>query len=239
MQIKNLCKTYTENGPSASLVLNNISLHVERGEFVIVLGSNAAGKSTLLNLISGETQPTSGEILECNSTEVCKVKQKPDENIFCNLSLSENYALAKLKNKTPGLLSGVSEELEIELKEYLRNFNLSFEYKINNLASSFSGGQKQFFSMILATVTNPKVLLLDEHTASLDHQMKNLVLEFTNKIVREKQITTFMVTHNLHDAIKYGDRIIILRDGKIVFDVSGEEKRKLAVMDLLERLEMF
>lgn len=247
LQIKNLTKTFYNSYGNPNTVLENLSLTVKKGEFVSIIGSNGTGKSTLLNLISGFISDAEGDILLDgeNITEqaehkknqlISRVFQDPGLGTCPSMTVRENLSLALNKGHLLNLrkclryktekIQGLLENISLDLKKYL-------DIKVKYL----SGGQRQALALVMAGITNPKVLLLDEHTAALDPKTSNEIIELTDKIVREKNITTLMVTHNLKHAIEYGDRLIMLHKGKIILDVSGKEKSDMKIEDILKKFE--
>ncbi len=246
LKISNLSKTFHEGADYKVRVLRDLDLEIKEEEFVSVVGSNGTGKSTLFRIISGQTEPSLGNIFLNNeniinlkeyeiSKYISQVKQKPDENLILSLTLFENLCLAKLRSEKAKMITP-KQELKKELFHILKSFNLGLEKRLDDLVSSFSGGQKQTVALLMATINNPKILLLDEHTASLDPVNSERVIELTKKIVSEKKITTLMITHNITHAIEVGDRLLILSGGKIKLDISGEEKRKLTIEKIVKEL---
>lgn len=238
LTIKNLTKVYNPGASDQIVALNNLTLSVDKGEFITIVGSNAAGKSTLFNLISGSLSPTTGDIVLdrqsiCSLPEFKKarfiscVKQNPNESIINSMTIAENLAMVKLKNKAAWLKKGVKPEWKENFVTILKPFGLGLEKRLDDKMSNLSGGQKQTIALLMATLTQPKLLLLDEHTAALDPKVSRTILEITDKIVRENKVTTLMITHNIHQAIEYGSRLILLDQGKIGFEISGEGKKSL------------
>lgn len=247
LQIKNISKTfYNPYGPS-NTIFKDLSLTINKGEFVSIIGSNGTGKSTLLNIISGFINEVQGDILldgnnitqlaEHKKTQlISRVFQDPSLGTCPSMTVRENLSLALnkghllnlkkcLRHKTK-VIEDLLEDISLDLKKYL-------DVKVKYL----SGGQRQALSLIISSITNPKVLLLDEHTAALDPKTSNEIIELTNKIVKEKNITTLMVTHNLKHAIEYGDRLIMLHKGEIILDISGEEKFNITIEEILDKFE--
>ncbi len=233
---KNINKTYDLNTPSEVSALSNVSFELEKGEFVIIAGSNAAGKSTLFNVIAGSTMLDEGEIiLEGKSiTEIpehkkakfiSRVWQNSNNGIINSMTIAENLAMAKIRSISAGLHPGIKPEWKREFINILKKFDLGLEKRIDDRVELLSGGQKQIIVLIMATITHPKILLLDEHTASLDPRITEIILNITEKLVKENNITTLMITHNTDHAQKYGNRLIILDRGTIVSDLKGDKKR--------------
>lgn len=247
LQIKNISKTFNNPYGSPNTIFKNLSLTINKGEFVSIIGSNGTGKSTLLNIISGFINEVQGDILldgnsimklpEHKKTQlISRVFQDPSLGTCPSMTVRENLSLALNKGNLLNLkkclrhkrsdIENLLEDISLDLKKYL---DVQVKY--------LSGGQRQALSLIMSTITNPKILLLDEHTAALDPKTSNEIIDLTNKIVKEKDITTLMVTHNLKHAIEYGDRLIMLHKGEVILDISGEEKSNLAIEDILEKFE--
>ena len=253
IEIKNIKKVFNPGTVNENVALNNISLTLNDGDFVTVIGGNGAGKSTLLNIITGSLEADEGVIL-INGVNVSKllehkrapyfgrVFQDPMKGTATDMTILENLSLAKSRGSinSPFRWSIGKHEKE-EFVELLKTLDLGLESRIHQKVGLLSGGQRQALTLLMATmpVRNNKriekpILLLDEHTAALDPKTASKVLELTNKIVNEKQLTTIMITHNMNDAIKYGNRLIMMSHGQIVVDVSGEEKSKLTIESLLK-----
>lgn len=247
LQIKNISKTFNNPYGSPNTIFKNLSLTINKGEFVSIIGSNGTGKSTLLNIISGFINEVHGDILldgnsitklpEHKKTQlISRVFQDPSLGTCPSMTVRENLSLALNKGNLLNLkkclrhkksvIENLLEDISLDLKKYL---DVQVKY--------LSGGQRQALSLIMSTITNPKILLLDEHTAALDPKTSNEIIDLTNKIVKEKNITTLMVTHNLKHAIEYGDRLIMLHKGEVILDISGEDKANLAIEDILEKFE--
>ncbi len=250
VEIKNIIKTFNRdlNPEDLKIALDDISLRIQPGEFVTVIGGNGSGKSTLLNIIAGSLHPDSGKVLidgvdVTNLTDYQRAKyigivfQDPRLGTASNMSIEENLAVASRRAKRKGLKWGFSKELNQLFKEKLADLNLDLEKRLHHKIGLLSGGQRQAITLLMATIERPKVLLLDEHTAALDPKTAKTVLELTDTIVNKNQLTTIMITHNMRDALKYGNRILMLNNGRIVFDASGKEKQKLKIEDLLRKFE--
>lgn len=250
LKIENLTKVFNED-LSEDLIktaLDNVSLHIEKGEFVTVIGGNGSGKSTFLNTISGMIKETNGNIL-LNDININKLReherakyigrvfQDPLLGTAHNMSVLENLYLANHKGKKRRLKWSFKKELENDFINLVSELNLNLENNIHQKIGLLSGGQRQAITLLMAVMNDPNLLLLDEHTAALDPKTANNVLNITDKIVKENNITTIMITHNMKDALTYGDRLIMFSNGKIVLDVKGEEKKNLKIRDLLEKFE--
>lgn len=236
------------NPEDLKIALDNISLEIKSGEFVTVIGGNGSGKSTLLNVISGSLIPEQGDVIidEIDVTHLKEYKraqyigivfQDPTLGTAANLSIEENLAVAARRARKKGLKWGFSKANREMFIEKLASLNLGLENRLSHKIGLLSGGQRQAITLLMATLDQPKLLLLDEHTASLDPKTAKTVLELTNAIVTENKLTTIMITHNMRDALRYGNRILMLNNGKIVFDAAGEEKQKLTISDLLKKFE--
>lgn len=243
LSIKNLTKIYNAGAGEKLVALNNFSLTVNQGDFITIIGSNAAGKSTLFKLITGAVTPSSGKIIlegnnlfKLNESQRAKiiscVRQNPNESVINSMTISENLAMVKLKMLKPGLKKGVKEEWKNEFKELLKPLGIGLEKRLNDKMSSLSGGQKQSVALLMATISNPKLLILDEHTAALDSKVSKVVMQITKEIVQKNKVTTLMVTHNIRQAIEYGNRLILLKKGKIAFTANEKKKSSLDITDL-------
>ena len=246
LEIKDIYKTFNKNTIVEKKALNGISFNINDGDFITVIGSNGAGKSTLLNAIAG-TWPLDSGTIKIDNEEVNylpdfkraayigRVFQDPMVGTAGDMQIEENLALAKRRGQHRGLKIGISKDERIEYKNLLKEFDLGLEDRLETKVSLLSGGQRQALTLLMATLVKPKILLLDEHTAALDPKTAQKVLSITDEIVKKEKLTTFMVTHNMKDALKYGNRLIMMCDGKIIFDVNGQEKQKLKVEDLLSK----
>lgn len=226
--------------------LAGVDLHLAPGEFVTVIGGNGAGKSTLLNCVSGAYAPTSGEIWidgqnvthmpeHRRAKLLGRVFQDPMMGTAGNMWIEENLALALRRGQKRGLRWGITQKEREMFKEQLRRLDLGLEDRLSTKVKLLSGGQRQALTLLMATLQKPKLLLLDEHTAALDPKTARKVLELSEQIIEEHGLTSLMVTHNMRDAIRYGNRLIMMHDGRVAVDVSGEEKKKLTIEALLER----
>lgn len=226
------------------MVFDNLSLKVMDGDFVTIIGSNGAGKSTLLNLISGSIESDGGSIM-LNGKEISnlpeykrtrmigRVFQSPALGTSPSMTILENMSMAYNKGRTYGLTPGVSKKSIPIFKEMLSELSLGLEDRLNVKVGLLSGGQRQALSLLMAAISNPELLLLDEHTAALDPKASEIVTNLTGRIISEKRMTALMVTHNLGQAISMGNRLIMLHRGRIVLDIGGEDKKKLTRDKLL------
>ena len=244
LEIKNIYKTFNPGTINEKRALNGVSLTLQPGEFVTVIGGNGAGKSTLLNSIAGVFNVDEGQIL-IDGVDVThlpefkrakyigRVFQDPMMGTAATMQIEENMALAARRGKRRTLRPGITREEREQYREQLKILGLGLENRMTAKVGLLSGGQRQALTLLMATLQRPKLLLLDEHTAALDPKTASKVLEATQRIVEENHLTTLMITHNMRDAIAYGNRLIMMYDGHIVVDVSGERKKNLTVEQLL------
>lgn len=253
IELKNVKKVFNPGTVNENIAINNLSLKLNEGDFITIIGGNGAGKSTLLNIIAGSIQNDEGLIL-INGKDISHLKehkrapyfgrvfQDPMKGTAPDMTIIENLALAKCRGRIPSLFKwSIGRGDKEEFIELLKTLDLGLENRIHQKVGLLSGGQRQALTLLMATMPkkdqkdyeNP-ILLLDEHTAALDPKTAAKVLSLTTKIVEEKHLTTIMVTHNMADAIKYGNRLIMMSKGQIVVDISGEEKKKLTVEELMK-----
>ena len=248
LEIQNIYKTFNPGTVNEKLALNGVSLKLEEGDFVTVIGGNGAGKSTTLNAVAGVWPLDSGKILidgmdvtalpeHKRAKYIGRVFQDPMTGTAATMQIDENLALAKRRGKFRGFRPNLSKAETEEFKEMLKILDLGLEDRLTSKVGLLSGGQRQALTLLMATLEKPKVLLLDEHTAALDPKTAAKVLDATERIVTTNNLTTLMITHNMKDAIAHGNRLIMMGDGKVVLDIRGEEKTKLTVEDLLHQLE--
>ncbi len=248
LEIKNVHKTFNPGTVNEKTALDGVSLTLEDGDFVTVIGGNGAGKSTLLNAVAGTWLVDSGSISidGVNVTRLSEHKrarfigrvfQDPMMGTAATMQIEENLALALRRGKPRTLRPGITASEREQYRELLKTLSLGLEDRLTVKVGLLSGGQRQALTLLMATLQRPKLLLLDEHTAALDPKTAAKVLETTERIVQRDHLTTLMITHNMRDAIAHGDRLIMMYDGKIVVDVRGEEKRRLTVEDLLGMFE--
>ena len=246
LKLTNITKTFNPGTITEKKALRGIDLTLEDGDFVTVIGGNGAGKSTLLNLIAGVHYTDTGSIEfdRMNLTHkpeyyrarfLGRVFQDPMMGTAANMGIEENLAMAYRRGKRRGLKWHIKSSEKDIYKNQLKLLDLGLENRMTAKVGLLSGGQRQALTLLMSCLQKPKLLLLDEHTAALDPKTAAKVLELTEEFVNRDHLTTFMVTHNMKDAIRYGNRLIMMMDGKIVFDVRGEEKKNLTVEDLLEK----
>ncbi len=248
LEIKNISKTFNPGTINEKRALTNVSLTLNDGDFVTVIGGNGAGKSTLLNAIAGVWPVDSGSI-SIDGQDVTglpdyrrakligRVFQDQMTGTAATMQIDENLALAKRRGRRRGLRWGVTQAERGEYRERLKLLNLGLEDRMTSKVGLLSGGQRQALTLLMATLQKPKLLLLDEHTAALDPKTAEKVLNATERIIDEDHLTALMITHNMRDAIAHGNRLIMMHEGHIIFDVSGEDKKNLKVSQLLEKFE--
>lgn len=239
-------KTFNPGTINAKKALNGLNLHLNEGDFVTVIGGNGAGKSTMLNMIAGVYPVDCGSIIidGVNVTKLPEHKrakylgrvfQDPMTGTAADMQIEENLALAARRGAWRTLRSGITSKERKEYKELLKILDLGLEERLTAKVGLLSGGQRQALTLLMASVKKPKLLLLDEHTAALDPKTAAKVLEISDKLIKENNLTAMMVTHNMKDAIAYGNRLIMMNEGHIIFDVSGEEKKALTVDALIKK----
>lgn len=248
LTISHVRKTFNKSTINEKKALQGLNLHLNPGDFVTVIGGNGAGKSTMLNMIAGVYPIDSGKI-EIDGVNISRepehkraqyigrVFQDPMRGTAAGMQIQENLALALRRGRNRGLSWGVKKDELDFYRESLTRLDLGLQTRMTSKVGLLSGGQRQALTLLMATLEKPKLLLLDEHTAALDPKTARKVLELTDEIVGEQNLTTLMVTHNMKDAIQYGNRLIMMHEGRIIYDVAGEEKKKLQVEDLLKKFE--
>jgi putative ABC transport system ATP-binding protein len=243
---KDLRRVFFPRTINEVVALNDVSLHVNPGDFVTVIGSNGSGKTTFLNTISGTVSLTSGTIHldgqdmtrmpeHVRARWIGRVFQDPRVGTAPSMSIQENMAMAYLRDRRRGLRLGVSGKLKRHMKECLADLGMGLETRLTTQVSMLSGGQRQAMSLIMATVAEPRLLLLDEHTAALDPKVAATIMDITGKIVEERRLMTMMVTHNMEMALKWGNRLIMMHAGRIILDVGAAVKSTLSVPDLIQK----
>ena len=248
LKITHLHKTFFPNTPNEKKALRGVNLTLEEGDFVTVIGSNGSGKSTLMNCIAGVFYPDKGHILidgvdvtrmpeHVRAKYIGRVFQDPMTGTAATMSIEENMAIAARRGERRGLGWGITKKERERYKEALKELDLGLEDRLSSKVGLLSGGQRQAITLLMASLKKPKLLLLDEHTAALDPKTAAKVLAISDKIIQEHQLTAMMVTHNMKDAIAHGNRLILMHEGKIIYDVAGEEKKNLKVADLLAKFE--
>ena len=248
LELVNIKKAFNPGTINEKKALNGVSIKLEEGDFVTIIGGNGAGKSTTLNAIAGVWPVDSGAIIidghnvtglseHQRAKYIGRVFQDPMTGTAADMEIQENLALAARRGKARLLNWGITRKEREEYHELLKTLGLGLEDRMTSKVGLLSGGQRQALTLLMATLKKPQILLLDEHTAALDPKTAAKVLEISNKIVQENHLTTLMITHNMRDAIRYGNRLIMMNEGHVIYDVRGEEKTKLEVSDLLQRFE--
>ena len=248
LKLVNVTKTFGVGTPNEKTALKGVNFSMAPADFVTVIGGNGAGKSTLLNAIAGIFQIDTGSI-EIDGVDVTnlpeykraqyigRIFQDPRMGTATNMTIEENLAMALRRGKGRGLRRGITTEERNQFREYLKILDLGLEDRLTARTGLLSGGQRQALTLLMATMTKPKLLLLDEHTAALDPKTAKKVLELTKQIVEEDHLTALMITHNMKDALKHGNRIMMMHEGNILIDLNEEEKKNLSVSDLLSMFE--
>lgn len=248
LQVDNIYKTFFPGTINEKRALQGLTLNLQPGDFATVIGGNGAGKSTTLNAIAGVFPVDSGRIVidgeditkkpeHKRAKYIGRVFQDPMLGTAAGMMIEENLALAARRGETPGLAWSLSSDQHDRFYELLKELDLGLEERMTAKVGLLSGGQRQALTLLMATLKKPKLLLLDEHTAALDPKTAAKVLALTEKIVTRDKLTTLMITHNMRDALRYGNRLIMLHNGRIIIDVQGEEKRHLQIPDLLAMFE--
>ena len=246
LKLEHVYKTFNPGTVNEKTALNDLCLTLNDGDFVTVIGGNGAGKSTMLNAISGVWKPDSGKIIidDVDVTNIPEHKrakflgrvfQDPMMGTAADMGIEENLALAYRRGKTRGLSWGITKKERDLFREKLVTLDLGLEDRMTSKVGLLSGGQRQAVTLLMASLQEPKLLLLDEHTAALDPKTAAKVLALSEEIISAHKLTTLMVTHNMHDAIVHGNRLIMMHNGRVILDISGEEKKQLTVEDLLAK----
>lgn len=248
LEVKGIWKTFNPGTVNEKVALKGVDLVLEDGDFVTVIGGNGAGKSTLLNAVAGVWPVDRGTITvggvdvthlpeHKRAKYIGRVFQDPMLGTAATMQIDENLALAARRGKHRGLRQGINKAEREEYRELLKTLDLGLEDRLTSKVGLLSGGQRQALTLLMATLKKPNLLLLDEHTAALDPKTAAKVLELSDKIIAEHHLTAMMVTHNMRDAIRHGNRLIMMDGGRIILDISGEEKKRLTVEELLERFQ--
>ncbi len=249
LKLSGVSMTFNPGSVNEKRALREVDLHIKPGEFVTVIGGNGAGKSTLLNVVAGVYLNESGQI-RLNDTDITRmpeykraallgrVFQDPMLGTAAGMSLAENLAMANRRGKSRGLRWEIAREEREYFREKLAHLGLGLENRLGDKVGLLSGGQRQALTLLMATLQTPQLLLLDEHTAALDPKTAHKVLDLTDTLVQANHLTSLMITHNMKDAIRMGNRLVMMYEGRIVYDVQGEEKAKLQTSDLLEKFEL-
>ena len=251
LRLENIGITFHAGTPDENTALKNINLTINKGDFITVIGSNGAGKTTLYNLIAGTLNPTAGKIfLDNNGSEreitddaeykrasyIGRIFQNPLLGTAGKMSLEDNMVICSKKG-WKGLKISLNKKLRDQFKEQLKVLNMGLEDRLNDNVEQFSGGQRQALTLLMAVMSKPALLLLDEHTAALEPTNAALIMKLTRKFAEEYNLTVMMVTHNMQQALDYGNRLLMMDGGEIIYDVSGEEKQKLTLDDLAQKFK--
>lgn len=248
LNLQHISVTFNEGTPDEKQALRNVNLQLDKGEFVTVIGGNGAGKSTLMNVISGNLIADVGNISIGDqrveylpeykrSRLIGRVFQDPMAGTAPSMTIEENLAIAFSRNKLRNIVPGVNKKRRELFRDYLKTLNLGLDKRLNAKVGLLSGGERQALSLLMATFTEPNILLLDEHTAALDPARAELITELTTEIVEKFELTTLMVTHNMQQALDMGTRLIMMDAGQIIFDVRGDEKSGLTIKDLMNEFQ--
>ena len=245
LELNNIYKSFNIGTIDEKILFEDFNLQIGSGEFVAIVGSNGSGKTTALNIISGDIKPDSGNVLldgknitkqknYQRAAQIARVFQNPSMGTSPSMTIMENMSLADNKGKRYGLTKGLNTKRRDFYRSQLELLGMGLENRMETQAGALSGGQRQALALIMATMKTPTLLLLDEHTAALDPKSSDIVMTLTEKVVKEKKITTLMVTHNLRYAVEYGSRAIMMHEGGIVLDISGEKKKQQGINDYLK-----
>lgn len=248
LEINNIHKTFNLGTINEKKALNGVTLYLEEGDFATVIGGNGAGKSTMLNAVAGVWPVDSGSIIidgndvtglpeHKRASYLGRVFQDPMNGTTATMEIQENLALAARRGQRRGLKWGITKAERSRYRDIVKSLDLGLEDRMTSKVGLLSGGQRQALTLIMATLKKPKLLLLDEHTAALDPKTAAKVLELSDKVIAENNLTAMMVTHNMRDAIIHGNRLIMMNEGQIILDIRGTEKKKLSVEDLLQKFE--
>lgn len=248
LKLQDISMTFNEGTPDEKKALQSIDLDLDQGEFVTVIGSNGAGKSTMMNVISGALLPDVGDVLidgkqvvhlpeYKRSQYIGRVFQDPMSGTAPSMTIEENLAMAYARDKKRSLRFGVTKQRKTLFREHLQTLHLGLEDRLNARVGLLSGGERQALSLLMVTFTDPHILLLDEHTAALDPSRAELITKLTREVVEKSGLTTLMVTHNMQQALDLGTRLIMMDNGEIILDVSGEEKQALTIEGLMEAFQ--
>ncbi|EFK11094.1 ABC transporter, ATP-binding protein [delta proteobacterium NaphS2] len=244
--LKDVSKVFNPCTQDEKVALNSLNLSVKDGDFVTIIGSNGAGKSTLLNCVAGTYRPDGGSVIidgrditkspeHRRARYLARVFQDPTLGTAAAMTIEENLSLAELRGRKRGLGPGVTKKRRARYREVLKVLELGLEDRLRDRVGLLSGGQRQSLALLMTTLSLPRLLLLDEHTAALDPRTADKVMTLTDHVVEENRLTTLMVTHNMNQALKHGNRMIMLHQGQVRMDVSGEEKQKLTVREVVAK----
>ena len=244
LKLKGITKIFNQGTQDEKRALDDFTLDVAESDFITIIGSNGAGKTTLLNVIAGTIEPDEGQLMVDGrdvtrwpdykmAQFISRVFQSPTMGTAGEMTIEENLCMAELRGKKRGLKWGVTGKRRKAYKEILKVLELGLEERLKQSVGMLSGGQRQSLTLLMTTLALPRVLLLDEHTAALDPRTATKVMDLTDTMVRENKLTTLMVTHNMNQALKYGNRMVMLHQGKVQLDIQGEEKKKMTVTEII------
>jgi putative ABC transport system ATP-binding protein len=244
LTLEKITKIFNQGTQDEKRALDNLSLNVPKSDFITIIGSNGAGKTTLLNAIAGTIAPDEGQLIVHGqdvtrwpdfkmAKYISRVFQSPTMGTAGEMTIEENLCMAELRGKKRGLKWGVTGNRRTRYREILKVLDLGLEDRLKQSVGMLSGGQRQSLTLLMTTLALPRVLLLDEHTAALDPRTAAKVMDLTDSMVRENKLTTLMVTHNMNQALKYGNRMVMLHQGKVQLDIQGEEKKKMTVAEII------
>lgn len=247
IKFTNVYKSFTDDAGQVNALIADLNIAFNPAEFTMIIGANGSGKSTLLNIIAGLVYPDKGtiglnqkEIQQLKTYErskyIARIFQNPLQGSVAELTVMENMRLAFLRNQSKGLTLGINKAFKERVKHEISTLNLGLENKTEQKMGTLSGGQRQALTLVMATLCDAKVLLMDEPTAALDPKSAHSLMENAANIIKEKQLTTLMVTHNMREAVNYGNRLLMMKEGRVVMDVNGEEKMKLSASHLFDWL---
>lgn len=245
LEIEHIYKRFNAGTIDEKILFDDFNLSIDRGDFVAIVGSNGSGKTTALNIVSGDVKPDKGRVIlegaditkqknYQRAAKIARVFQNPSMGTSPSMTIMENMSIADNKGQRYGLGKGLNNKRKDFYRSQLELLGMGLENRMGTLAGSLSGGQRQALALIMATIQTPVLLLLDEHTAALDPKSSDIVMSLTDKVVKEKGITTLMVTHNLRHAVEFGTRTIMMHEGGIVLDIKGEERKKQTIDDYLK-----
>lgn len=244
LKLNAITKIFNEGTQDEKRALDDFTLDVAEGDFITIIGSNGAGKTTLLNVIAGTVEPDEGQLMVDGQDVtrwpdykmaqfISRVFQSPTMGTAGEMTIEENLCMAELRGKKRGLKWGVTANRRKAYKEILKVLDLGLEERLKQSVGMLSGGQRQSLTLLMTTLALPRVLLLDEHTAALDPRTATKVMDLTDSMVRDNRLTTLMVTHNMNQALKYGNRMVMLHQGKVQLDIQGEAKQKMSVAEII------
>ncbi len=249
LELEKVSKSWNNHTPNMRVALKDVNLSLNKGDFLTIIGGNGSGKSTLLNIVAGVFSPDGGTI-SLNGKDVTRlaehkraaylgrVFQDPLLGSAATMTIAENLALAARRGKVRSLKKALTREEKKDYRDYLAQLDLGLENRMEEKVGLLSGGQRQALTLVMATLAGPQLLLLDEHTAALDPKTSKKVMEISRKIIERSGLTTLMVTHSMKDAIRYGNRLIMMEEGNIIFEAQGEEKQNLTVPQVLDKFQL-